>query len=74
MLIYSHSITNRVRYIFNVMLGDMLELKLEFTSDKDEFTASEEPKLSYTHAKLGDEIHFRSIGLLHEKGVQDQNI
>lgn len=74
MLIYSHSITNRVRYIFNVMLGDMLGLKLEFTSDKGEFLGSEKPKLSYTHSKLGSEIHFRSIGLLHEKGVQDQNI
>lgn len=74
MLVYSHSITNRVRYIFNVMLGDMLGLKLNFTSDKEAFLASEEAKLSYTHSKLGDEIHFRSIGLLHEKGVQDQNI
>jgi hypothetical protein len=74
MLIYSHGITNRVRYIFNVMLGDMLGLKLDFTSDKETFLASEEQKLSYTHSKLGDEIHFRSIGLLHEKGVQDQNI
>lgn len=74
MLIYSHSITSRVRYIFNVMLGDMLGLKLEFTSDKEEFLASAEPKLSYSHSKLGEEIHFRSIGLLHEKGVQDQNI
>lgn len=74
MLIYSHSITNRVRYIFNVMLKDMLGIKLEFTSNKDVFIASEEPKLSYTHSKVGDEIHFRSIGLLHEKGVTDQSI
>ena len=74
MLIYSHSITNRVRYIFSVMLGDMLGLKLEFTNDKDTFLCSEEPKLSYTHSKIGNEIHFRSIGLLHEKGVKDQNI
>lgn len=74
MLIYSHSLTNRVRYIFNVMLGDMLGLELEFTSDKEAFLASYEPKLSYTHSKLGDELHFRAVGLLHEKGVQDQSI
>lgn len=74
MLIYSHSITSRVRYIFHVMLGDMLGLELSFTSKKEDFITAEGPKLSYTHSKLGNEIHFRSLGLLHETGVKDQNI
>jgi len=74
MLVYSHSIPPRVRYIFHVTLGDMLGLKLEFTSNKEEFTVSEKPKISYSHAKLGNEVHFRSVGLLHETGVKDQNI
>lgn len=74
MLIYSHSITPRVRYIFKVMLGDMLGLSTNFTSNREEFNQSTEPKLSYSHAKLGDELHIKSVGLLHEKGVNDQNI
>lgn len=74
MLIYSHSITSRVRYIFHVMLGDMLGLELSFTSKKEDFIAAEGPKLSYTHSMLGNELHFRSLGLLHETGVKDQNI
>lgn len=74
MLVFSHTVTPRIRYIFDVMLGDMLGLKVSFTSNKDEFTESTEPKLSYTHSKIGDEVHFRSHGLLHEKGVKDQNI
>ncbi|MBI1289009.1 MAG: hypothetical protein GC178_15685 [Flavobacteriales bacterium] len=74
MLIYSHSITSRVRYIFHVMLGDMLGLEVSFTSKKEEFVAAAGPKLSYTHSRSADEIHFRSLGLLHETGVKDQSI
>jgi len=74
MLIYSHKVTPRVRYIFKVILGDMLGIKLAFTSDKEKFAASESLKLSYCHSKLGDEVHFKSQGLLHETGVKDQNI
>ena len=44
MLVYSHKITPRVRYIFRVMLGDMLGLNVSFTSDKEIFVASEEEK------------------------------
>lgn len=74
MLIYSHRITPRVKYIFNVLLKDMLGLELNFTDKKDEFIASEEPKLSYCHSQLTDEIHFRSLNLLFEKGVTDQSL
>lgn len=74
MLIYSHRVTNRVKYIFRVLFHDMLGIELEFTSNKEDFLAVDSPKLSYTHAQLKDELHFRSIGLLHEKGVKDQNI
>jgi len=74
MLVYSHKITPRVRYIFRVALGDMLGLNVSFTSDKEIFVASEEEKISYSHSKIADEIHFKSQGLLHETGVKDQNI
>lgn len=74
MLIYSHKITPRVRYIFNVLLADMLGLQISFTSSKEKFLAAEGAKISYSHSKVGDEIHFRSQGLLHETGVKDQNI
>lgn len=74
MLIYSHSITTRVRYIFHVMIGDMLGLEVSFSSNKEEFVAAEGAKLSYTHTQLANEVHFRSLGLLHETGVKDQNI
>ncbi|MFT7154183.1 MAG: hypothetical protein ACI9Z7_001252 [Alteromonas macleodii] len=74
MLIYSHKITPRVRYIFNVLLGDMLGLEVSFTNEKESFSASEEAKISYSHSKIGDEIHFKSQGLLHETGVKDQGI
>lgn len=74
MLIYSHKITPRVQYIFKVILGDMLGLELAFTNDKKSFGASEEAKISYSHSKIGNEVHFKSHGLLHETGVKDQAI
>ncbi len=63
-----------MRYIFHVLFADMLGLDVSLTSNKDEFVAHTGAKLSYTHSKLADELHFRSLGLLHETGVRDQNI
>jgi len=74
MLVYTHRITQRVSYIFSVLLRDMMGLEVNFTSDKEAFKLSEEPKISYTHASVSDEIHFSSQGLLHEIGVKDQPI
>ncbi len=72
MLVYSHRITNRVTYIFNVLLGDMMGLNLSFTSDREAFIESNEPKISYAHARISDELHFSSHGLLHETGLKEQ--
>jgi hypothetical protein len=74
MLVFSHKVTPRVNYIFHVLLRDMLGLEVSFTSDKEEFELEKGPKLSYTHAPIADELHFKSYGLLHESGVKDQNI
>lgn len=74
MLIYSHKVTPRIKYIFHVLFRDMLGLEVSVTSDKNEFELDNGPKLSYTHAPIGSEIHFKSHGLLHESGVKDQNI
>ncbi len=74
MLVYSHRITNRVTYIFNILLGDMMGMNVSFTSDREAFLEYNEPKLSYTHAPISDELYFSSHGLLHETGVKDQII
>lgn len=74
MLVYSHKITPRVRYIFKVMFGDMLGLEVEFESDKETFANAEEPKFSYSHSPVSDELHVKSQGLLHDTGVKDQNV
>ncbi|MFC2176008.1 polysaccharide deacetylase family protein [Bacteroidota bacterium] len=74
MLIYSHKITPRIRYIFTVLLQDMMGLKVGFTSDKESFKSSTEPKISYSFLRIGDGLHFASQGLLHETGVKDQEI
>lgn len=74
MLIYSHKITPRIRYIFNVLFTDMLGLEVRFESEKEKFLNANEPKLSYCHSPIADELHVKSQGLLHDTGVKDQNI
>lgn len=74
MLIYTHAITPRVRYIFNVLLTDMMGLNISFTDDKEEFLTQEGPKLNYSLTDLSDGLQFIPGGLLHETGVKDQNI
>lgn len=74
MLVYSHKITPRVRYIFKVLLGEMLGLKVSFEDNRQAFLESSEPKLSYTHSAIENELHFKSHGLLHDTGVKDQSI
>ena len=74
MLVFSHKVTPRIRYIFKVLIAEKLGIEISFTSSKDKFIEFIGPKLSYTHSALSDELHFKSHGLLHETGVRDQNI
>jgi hypothetical protein len=74
MLIYSHKLTNRLRYIFKTIFTDVLLIDIEFTDDKDVFEEFDGPKISYSHAKLNSGIFFQSTTILFETGINEQNI
>ncbi|MFL5765639.1 MAG: polysaccharide deacetylase family protein [Bacteroidia bacterium] len=74
LLIYTHKITHRNKYIFNLVFKDMLGIDFSLTSDADEFKSSTGPKLSYTTNSLSDELFFHSRNLLFETGITEQNI
>ena len=74
LLIYTHIITNRNKYIFNLIFKDTLGVDLELTSDAEVFRTYSGPKLSYTTNQLDDELFFLSRPLLFETGIIEQNI
>ena len=73
-LVYTHKITPRVRYIFKHILTRTLLIPVNFTTKVEEFVAHNGPKLSYTKTPLGTEFFIKSNDLLFEQGVNDLEI
>lgn len=73
-LLYSHKLSNRVKYIFNVIFKDVLKMDLEFTSDVDYFEKSTLPKINYSNQKLNTGVYFQASSLLFETGIKEQLI
>jgi hypothetical protein len=73
-LIYTHKITSRVRYIFKHILTRTLLIPVSFTTKVEEFVAHNGPKLTYTKAPLGKEFFIKSNPLLFEQGVNDLEV
>jgi len=73
-LVYTHKITPRVRYIFKHILTRTLLIPVNFTTKVDEFVAHNGLKLSYTRIPLGTEFFIKSNDLLFEQGVNDLDI
>ncbi|MCO6500164.1 MAG: polysaccharide deacetylase family protein [Vicingus serpentipes] len=74
LLIYSHKLTNRLRYIFTTLFVDILNVPIEFTCDVEYFKKSNSPKINYSNHKITDELFFQSSALLYEIGIKEQNI
>lgn len=73
-LVYTHTITPRVRYIFKHIFSRILQVEIDFTSKVEAFVAHNGPKMSYTKVPLGKEFFIRSHDLLFDQGVSDLEI
>jgi hypothetical protein len=73
-LVYSHKITPRVRYVFKHIFTRVLLIPVDFTTKVEEFVAHNGPKMSYAKTALGNEFFVRSNQLLFEQGVNDLEI
>lgn len=73
-LIYTHKITHRVRYIFKHIFTRTLLIDIDFTSKLEDFVAYNGPKISYTKVPLGNEFFIKSNDLLFEQGINDVEI
>ena len=73
-LIYTHKITPRIRFVFKHILTRTLLISVDFTSKIENFVAHNGPKMSYTKSPLGSEIFVRSSTIMFEQGVNDLEI
>ena len=74
LLIYTHKITHRNKYIFNLIFKDILGIDFKLIQEVDEFKAYSGAKISYTNNPVTDELFFTSRNLLFETGITEQNI
>lgn len=74
LLLYTHKITPRFRYITEFVLGDLCGFELAYTQSSGEFASYDGPKLSYYQTSVTGELHVVPHGLLFEKGIRPQNI
>lgn len=73
-LIYTHKITNRVRYILDLVLSNILGLKFNLTDNKDQFNSYEGSKMSYCFRPIGDELHLTAVDFLFQTGIEEQEL
>ena len=74
LLVYTHNITPRLRYVFKQICTRILNIPVDFTSKVEEFVAHDSLKLSYTNQQLGNEFFIKSHSLLFEQGLSDVDI
>lgn len=73
-LVYTHKITPRLRYIFKHIFTRILLIPIDFTTKIEDFVAHSGAKVSYTKVPLGSEFFIKSNDLLFEQGVNDVDI
>ena len=73
-LVYTPKITRRIEYIFKHIFIKIIGLKVNFTSEVNEFVSFEGPKLSYAPKRLSNEFYIKSNSILLEQGFSDIEI
>ncbi|MCX6243676.1 MAG: polysaccharide deacetylase family protein [Bacteroidetes bacterium] len=67
-------ITHRAKYIFNLMIVDLMGAELILTGSRDEYISFQGPRIEYAPEPSGNGIFIRSHGLLNEATVRPQSI
>lgn len=74
LLIYTNRTSERLTYILDFIITDLLGLTYELTSDQQLFDASQDPKFSYGSVPVGHELFFEATPFLFEKDIHPQPI
>ncbi|GGW23923.1 polysaccharide deacetylase family protein [Arenibacter certesii] len=74
LLIYTHKITSRFRYITKHLFTAILGIEVVYTTKVEDFIKHSGPKITYTKQPLQNEFFVRSNDLLFEQGINDLQI
>ena len=74
LLVYTHKISPRLKYIFKHICTRVLGIQVNFTTKIEEFIAHDSLKMSYTKQQLGNEFFIKSHDILFEQGLNDIEI
>lgn len=74
LLIYSHKITSRFRYVTKHLFSNVLGIEIAYTTKVEDFIKHSGPKITYTKQPLQNEFFIRSNDLLFEQGINDLQI
>ncbi|MDO5973283.1 polysaccharide deacetylase family protein [Flavivirga jejuensis] len=74
LLIYTHKISPRLKYVFKHVCTRVLGVKVDFTTKIETFIAHDSLKMSYTKQQLGNEFFVKSHDILFEQGLSDLDI
>lgn len=74
LLVYTHKITPRVKYVFKHICTRVLGIEVSFTTKIEAFIAHDSLKMSYTKQQLGNEFFIKSHDILFEQGLSDVEI
>lgn len=74
LLVYSHKISPRLKYVFKHICTGVLGIDVSFTNKIEAFIAHDSLKMSYTKQQLGNELFVKSHDILFEQGLSDIDI
>ena len=74
MLILVPKTTNRLHYIFDLIIKDLLNISFKITNDKEAFAAYEGMKFHYGNSPLGDEPFLKATTLLFEHDINEKEL
>lgn len=73
-LIYTHKTTNRLKFIFKLLLNELLHLDFQFTNNETEYREFEGVKFCYLNKAVDDSMYFASTPILFERGIKNLEI
>ncbi len=74
LLVYTHRITPRLRYVFKHICTRILGVDVAFTTRIEDFISHNSLKMAYTKQPLGNEFFIKSNDILFEQGLSDIEI
>ena len=74
MLIYTNKLTNRIKFIFNLIFKELLSVDFEITVSEDEFKAFDGVKFCYSTRPVSGSLFFSAVNLLFERGIQHKDL